>query len=317
MDNASKHPRVADARLVAVARARSALEKMAAANGMIGAARAVARRLRALGAESEAAIGRGHYLPGRESEARRRAGRSEVTASAFTVGEAGAAEYRQALSRLREVGNGREETAARRGHAVASGSLRAARTNRYAHSDSITEGDEFGGLIARSLAGTHRITPIVELRPAPGVRGRHRGGDARTGGGIASALAGIAGRRWQGALARAVSADAGFGTPVALRRGLAGGLPEVSRRGGERLRALAPAEFGGPRAVAASSGSGATRAMSVAVQSSPTVVIQRGGLASDELERRVIDALRTHREQLYAELEHEFARRRRMDFERA
>jgi len=57
--------------------------------------------------------------------------------------------------------------------------------------------------------------------------------------------------------------------------------------------------------------------MSVAVQSSPTVVIQRGGLASDELERRVIDALRTHREQLYAELEHEFARRRRMDFERA
>jgi hypothetical protein len=101
---------------------------------------------------------------------------------------------------------------------------------------------------------------------------------------------------------------------VALTRGFGSGSPEVSRRQGERLRALAPAEFRGRHAHPPSTGS---RALSVTVNSSPTVVIQRGELASDELERRVVDALRTHREELYAEWEREIARRRRMDFERA
>ncbi|MGH7948466.1 MAG: hypothetical protein ACREQF_04510 [Candidatus Binataceae bacterium] len=167
-------------------------------------------------------------------------------------------------------------------------------------------------MVARAASMSASLAPIAQR----GSAGRGDLGGAQSAR-ANDALATVSGSGAASAIARWQVAQASVSTPSRIDdASRSSGDARGQRAGRERLHALAPYQLARPSTRGDLAHAAASSGISVTIHSAPTVVIQRNELASDELERRIVDALKAHREQLYSELEREFAQRRRAEFAR-
>jgi len=325
MARETKGVRAMDARIAAVARPLERLHKLTRATDNLSTARAVSQRLRRTLASGAAAVApRRHRVPGQlhGESAGSDPGEGMNAARAATLA-AGPASIGRVRGSQDATESGRRYRSARGADGTIVHSLRESDRKRRAQGRTAVRLDEenpgaraLARVMARVASMKGPLGPFAQQERARAIGG-HGAREVRTSSATTGAIAEVA---RGGALGAAVRAKVRqFSTGTLGRRFEGASSTDAFRAAGggrERLRGLARHELATPSARRDSSRVPATRGMSVAIHSSPTVVIQRGELATDDLERKVVDALKSHREQLYSELEREFARRRRTEFER-
>jgi len=326
MASESNGARAMDARIAAVARPLERLHKLTRATDNLSAAKVVSERLRRTLASGAAALALGSYrFPGKlDGEVAGSDPGEGMNAARVATAAAGQARIGRVRAAQDAAESGRRFRSARGADGTIALSPRESDRKRRAlgreagrpYEENAGEG-ELARVMARVASMKGALGPLAQREAAAPIGGRGAR-QVRTSSATLGAIAEVVGAGPLGAAARGKAAQFSAGT---LGRRFEGASSTEAFRaagaGRERLRGLAPHEFAKPRAHGDSSRAPATAGMSVAIHSSPTVVIQRGELATDDLERRVVDALKSHREQLYSELEREFARRRRTEFERA